>query len=102
MPLLNTNEANKWELFGIESLSGYSATGLKIYEDVQKTSLFNNLKFLGLLNAKYILSEKPIKLDGLDLVYISSAHRYIYKNKYFNPRYFLADQFIVEKDGEKY
>ena len=101
LPVLDTNEANKWVLFDIESLSGYSATGLKVYEDVQKSSLFNNLKFLGLLNTKYILSEKPFKIDGLDLVYIGNNHRYIYKNKYFNPRYFLADQFMVEQEGDK-
>ncbi|MBN1897263.1 MAG: hypothetical protein JW827_00680, partial [Spirochaetes bacterium] len=100
LPLLSSNEANKWQLFGIESVSGYHAIGLKIYEDVQREGLFQNLRFLGLLNTKYILSTKPMNIDGVTLVYTSKENRYIYLNQHVLPRYFLVDRYIVEKKPE--
>lgn len=96
LPLLNTNEANKWCLFKIESVTGYHAAGLKIYEDIMKAGLLNNLNFLGLFNVKYIISQKPLNIKDIEMVFQGTDNgRIVYKNKRFLPRYFLVDKFMV-------
>lgn len=98
LPLLNTNEANKWGLFKLESVTGYHAAGLKIYEDIMKAGLLNNLNFLGLFNGKYIISQRPFNINDLELIFQSPKGRFIYKNKRFLPRFFLVDKYVVIKD----
>ena len=101
LPNINFNESNKWCLFGLESVLGYNAAGLKIYEDVQKAGLLNNINFLGLFNVKYILTPQEIQIPNLEKVYISPSKINVYLNKNFLPRYFIVDKFTIETNEEK-
>ncbi len=101
LPILNTNEANKWCLFKLESVTGYHAAGLKIYEDIVKAGLLNNLDFLGLFNVKYIISQKPLNIKDIEPVFQSFDGRIVYLNKKFLPRFFIVDKYTVIKNDEQ-
>ena len=102
LPFLNNNiEVNKWGLFGIESVTGYHAVGLRIYEDIQKAGLLNDLDFFGLFNGKYIVSQRPLNMDDLEMVFQSPGGRIVYRNKKFLPRFFLVDKYMTVKEPEQ-
>ncbi len=99
IPASINNESNKWMLYDIESAFGYNSLALSLYEDVMKTGWFNNLKLLGLMNVKYLLSKKVINNPDLELVYKGS--KLIYENKKFLPRYLFFDKYKVLKGRDQ-
>ncbi len=101
LPRISHQEVNKWCLFELESVTGYHAAGIKIYEDIQKAGLLNNMDFFGLFNGKYIISQRPLNISDLEQVSQGSDGRFVYKNKKFLPRFFLVDKYTVEKEPEQ-
>jgi len=86
IPPLNKN--NEYAAHGIESVGGYHAAKLKIYQKfLQKPP---SLQSLGILNTAFIVSDQ--RLD-VDLPVASMADgAYIYVNTQALPRYFLTEK----------
>lgn len=100
---------------GFESLSGYLGLFprqvsrlVNLWEmegslsDSERLSLLSGryLKLLGWLNVKYLLTRSSLKSEGLENVYESKEVK-IYRNKYFQPRFFLASRYKVLKNEEE-
>jgi len=102
LPFLSSHEANKWCIYKLESITGYHAAGIKIYEDIMKSGLLNNLSFVGLFNGKYIISQRLLNIPDLEEVFRDPVtQRIVYKNNKFLPRFFLADQYKVVENPEE-
>ncbi len=69
-PAGNLFSENKFSVFGIESVGGYHPAKLRLYDEVLRaTNNLASIKFLRLLNVRYVLSTLPIEDPQLDLVH---------------------------------
>ncbi|MCX5693459.1 MAG: YfhO family protein [Candidatus Omnitrophica bacterium] len=90
--------------FGIYDAYGYGSLYNRRHEEVldiigsRKTPDETNL--LNLLNVKYIISPKDLKINGYRMVKKAEKAN-IYENENYLPRAFLADKAIVIKDEKK-
>jgi len=82
-PLSNTN---KYAVHGIETVGGYHAAKLKIYDKFLQKPL--SLQSLGILNTAFIVSKEKLDLDLP--VAVMAQGVYIYVNTQALPRYFLT------------
>jgi len=115
--------------FGIDSVGIYSPLIYKRYTDllkglgcvddstgwepVSESTLYSSLKLLGMLNVKYIFSEKPITssklelikndfiLHGWDFEAIDKLNFNIYRNKKYFPRFWLVNDYKIIDNKEE-
>ena len=81
----------------IQSCGGYHSAPLKIFNLMQSNGCLNDLRFIGLLNVKYLLSEAPIDHPALKLV--NDGKVKIYLNGTALPRAFLVS--TIEKASQE-
>jgi hypothetical protein len=60
------------------------------------------LPLLDMLNVKYVLTEKPVDLQGLSWVLDGPGESKLYQNHYWLPRAFLVKQFQVLNSEQEY
>ncbi len=77
----------------LESISGYSATRMKIYQEAVDSVGLNNPALLKLMNVRYLISDRPITHGDLEEVFVGQRER-VYHYKRELPRAFLVDQAV--------
>lgn len=82
----------------IQSCGGYHSAPLENFSKAQSKGLLNDFRFLGLLNAKYVVSETNIEHPYLQPVYDGKVK--VYQNRSVLPRAFLYSHAVV-LDKEK-
>ena len=108
--------ANYNMIFNIDSANVYSPLVLKDYYrffgemggindssgtlPISKEYLYSHLKQLGMMNVKYILTDKDLKNKSLKKVY-SEDGIMIYENAFFMPRYWLVSRAEVIENREE-
>lgn len=76
-------------------IDALNAAGVKYYSIDGERSL----KWLGILNTKYVISDSKIELDGLTEV-LSDGSKYVYENGFFEAIAFVAFDYVVMSDEE--
>lgn len=84
---------------GLFDAGGYESLMLNDYTRFLKETE-KSPQLLNLINVKYIISVKPLKREGLKLLFNWHGNR-IYANLHFLPRAFLVPNVIVIKDRDK-
>lgn len=84
---------------GLFDAGGYESLMLNDYTRFLKETE-KSPQLLNLINVKYIISVKPLKREGLKLLFNQHGNR-IYANLHFLPRAFLVPNVIVIKDRDK-
>ena len=96
-----------WMAYRIQTIGGYHAAKMKIYQEFIERTGFKSLGLLRMLNVKYLISTKRFRSPEFDEVVVTNtiiqSRRTpvaIYKLKDFLPRAFFAKNVIVigEKD----
>ena len=54
-----------------------------------------------MFNGKYIVSQRPLNISDLEMVFQSPGGRIVYKNNKFLPRFFLVDKYMTVKEPEQ-
>ena len=87
-------------------ITGYNVPLQPRYENVigliLSKPLTSILPLLDLLNVKYVLTDKPVDLQGLSWVLDGPGTSKLYKNRQSLPRAFLVKQFQVLKSEQEY
>jgi len=94
-------KTNYYARFGIESVTGYHAAKLKIYDDFLKKE--TNLKHISMLNVKFIVSPFKMELPLATRVNGDAANWFIYRNPHVFNRYFFKDNAelkVLSRDTE--
>ena len=97
---------NYYSQLGIDDLKGGGGIWFNDYINYLAVAQYAPAKFWGILNAKYIIHDKNISLDGI--TYVSKFREclencqvgnafgpYLYKNEKFLPRYYLVQNSIL-------
>ncbi len=85
---------------GIQSWGGLHPVKTKVYDEFSKKTSLNDLRILSLVNTKYLISNQKIDLEFLDEI-TKTKDKYLYLNKYYLPRVYLADSIIVVKTNDE-
>ena len=92
--------------FHHESLGGYSAAKLRLYQDFLDNLLFDsdtglpNENMLDMMNVRYIFSPSPIP-GALDVEYGPESGLTVYENLDVLPRAYFVGEVEVQEDAEK-
>jgi hypothetical protein len=85
---------------------GYNIPTQRRYENLRSLIFSRPLAsiapLLDLLNVKYVLTDKPIKLKGLAGLLDGPATSKLYENQYYLPRAFLVERFQVKKTDKEF
>lgn len=84
----------------LESISGYSATRMKIYQQAIDSIGLNNPNLLRLMNVRYFISDRPIAHGDLEEVFVGQRER-VYHYKRELPRAFLVDQAVTASSASE-
>ncbi|GBE30204.1 bacterial membrane protein YfhO [bacterium BMS3Bbin04] len=105
-PIGNDFQNNYWMYHRIESIGGYSANKLRIYQDMLDYALYSNqgmpnLNVAGMMNAAYLVSQQQLP-DPFHLVHSDeNAHSYVYENPLVMPRAWFVDSVVVAEDADE-
>jgi hypothetical protein len=77
----------------MESIHGYSATKMKIYQETVDSLGLGNPNLLKLMNVRYFISDRPINHPDLEEVFVGQRER-VYRYKQELPRAFLVNRAI--------
>ncbi len=97
---------NNWSYY-YQSIGGYDAAKLRIYQDIIESCIYNgsdpalplNWNILNMLNTKYIILPQQITHPNLDLVMSDiSQNRFVYRNKGVLPRAFFVENVEIIPD----
>jgi hypothetical protein len=88
------NNANFHAYFLIEDFYGYSGIKPRAYQDYMDVVGPVNQQLWNMLNVKYIITDQPVSLAGLNLVY-NSEKSFVLLNENYLPRMFFVDK--IEK-----
>lgn len=94
------NDSNKWPFFKLESAFGYNAIALKEFDDISRSGLLYDLKFLGAFNVKYLLSKQMFKDPRIEPVF-QSGNKVVLLNKLWLERAFFVPGWHVIKDPKE-
>lgn len=77
----------------LESIHGYSATKMKIYQEAIDSLGLGNPNLLKLMNVRYFISDRPISHPDLEEVFAGQRER-VYRYKQELPRAFLVNRAV--------
>ncbi|MCG6982510.1 MAG: YfhO family protein [Deltaproteobacteria bacterium] len=101
--ILDVDLMMEYHLFDIY---GYNIPVQRRYENLRSLVFSKPLTsirpLLDLLNVKYVLTDKPVELEGLSWLLDGPATSRLYENKYYLPRAFLVEQFQVIKTDQEF
>lgn len=91
---LTSNRNPDWYIpHHIETILGYTAAKMRIFQEAVDSVSYNNFNFLSLLNTRYFISDKPIVHDAFEEVFVGKNERVSrYKNAF--PRAFLVNRAV--------
>ncbi len=100
---------NDWSYYH-NSIGGYNAAKLRIYQDIVENCIFKgadpqvpiNWNILKMLNTKYIISSSQLPQDHLEPFYYDQQNKLlVYKAKYDPQPAWFVDEVITVEDREK-
>ncbi len=100
---------NDWSYYH-NSIGGYNAAKLRIYQDIVENCIFKgadpqvpvNWNILKMLNTKYIISSSELPQDHLEPYYYDQSNKLlVYKAKYDPQPAWFVDEVITVEDREK-
>jgi hypothetical protein len=98
LPLGREMSTNKYAYFGIQSVAGYHAVKMGLYDRMTRELGFpRNLKLLHMMNAKYVIAPSEIRLPTFRQV-LSSRQGFVYENLEVLPRFFTVDSAAAFRD----
>ncbi len=86
-----TNNANFHAYFLIEDFYGYSGIKPRAYQDYMDVVGPVNQSLWNMLNVKYIITDQPVTLPDLKLIY-NSGKSFVYQNENVLPRMFFVNR----------
>lgn len=92
-PISGTHHPDWYMPHRIESIHGYSATKMKIYQEAVDSIGLNNTNLLKLMNVRYFISDRPISHPDLEEVFVGQRER-VYRYKQELPRAFLVNRAV--------
>ncbi|MDH4069240.1 MAG: YfhO family protein, partial [Ignavibacteria bacterium] len=110
LPLGNQFGDNTYAYHGLQSLGGYNAAKLKIYQAVLDSCLYVstdpgvpvNMNVVNMLNARYVITGYPLPQERFPIEYKDDTRRVtIYRNPEALPRtFFVSSAIQAENDSE--
>jgi hypothetical protein len=95
--------SNRYAAFGLETVGGYQAARLQIYDDLIRSGAIDNLPVLSMLNAAYLISDQELGGGSLPLVarprMLGGQQVYVYNNPRGTRRAWFVGETQVLPDG---
>jgi hypothetical protein len=99
-PLSQSRNPDWYMPHRLESVDGYSAVKLRLYQTARDSLSLNNPQLLKLMNTVYFISDRPIQHPDLEEVFKGQRER-VYRYKPAFPRAFLVNKAIrVNSESE--
>ncbi|MCH8068810.1 MAG: hypothetical protein IID16_06010 [Candidatus Marinimicrobia bacterium] len=85
--------SNWYGYFGLSSVGGYRAVKLRTYQDLMDVGGMNNPSVLNMLNVKYLITKRNIKIPDFEKVF--SEGQNIYQNLSVLPKAWIVPKIIA-------
>lgn len=98
-PLSKTRSQDWYMPHHLESIDGYSAAKIQLYQTARDSLTLTNPHLLQLMNTLYFISDRPISHPDLEEVFTGQKER-VYRYKRAFPRAFLINQVVIADSTE--
>jgi len=95
--------SNRYAAFGLETVGGYQAAKLQIYDDLIRSGAIDRLPVLSMLNAAFLISDQELDAERFPLAtrarVLGGQQLYVHHNPHGGRRAWFAGQVQVLPDG---
>ncbi|MCB2213429.1 YfhO family protein [bacterium] len=104
-PVGNDFQNNTWMYHRIQSIGGYGANKLRVYQDLLDYAFYSpqgqpNLALAGMMNARYLVSGQPLGGNFQQVHADEQNQQYVYFNPFATPRVWFVDNVEVIEDPD--
>jgi len=93
-PLTSGHSPDWYMAHRIESILGYTGARPRLFQEAVDSLGYNNFSFLRMLNARYFISDKPIKHEAFEVVYTGLSEQ-VSRYRDALPRAFLVNRSVL-------